>query len=68
MEKRTEKLLNFLDASPSVYHAAENIAKELKNAGYTRLSEAQKWELTPGGKYYLTRGGSAVLAFRIPEE
>ena len=68
MEKRTEKLLNFLDASPSVYHAAENIAKELKNAGYTRLSEAQKWELVPGGKYYLTRGGSAVLAFRIPEE
>ena len=68
MEKRTEKLLNFLDASPSVYHAAENIAKELKNAGYTRLSEAEKWELVPGGKYYLTRGGSAVLAFRIPEE
>ena len=49
MEKRTEKLLAFLDASPSVYHATENIAKELKNAGYTRLSEAQKWELTPGG-------------------
>ena len=68
MEKRTEKLLNFLYASPSVYHAAENIAKELKNAGYTRLSEAEKWELVPGGKYYLTRGGSAVLAFRIPEE
>ena len=67
MEKRTERLLAFLDASPSVYHAAENIAEELKNAGYTRLSEAQKWELTPGGKYYLTRGGSAVLAFRIPE-
>ena len=67
MEKRTEKLLNFLDASPSVYHAAENIAKELKNAGYTRLSEAEAWDLIPGGKYYLTRGGSAVLAFRIPE-
>ena len=67
MDKRTEKLLAFLDASPSVYHAAANIEKELKNAGYTRLSEAEKWELVPGGKYYLTRGGSAVLAFRIPE-
>ena len=67
MDKRTEKLLAFLDASPSVYHAADNLANELKNAGYTRLSEAEKWELTPGGKYYLTRGGSAVLAFRIPE-
>ena len=67
MDKRTEKLLAFLDASPSVYHAAEKIANELKNAGYTRISEAEKWELVPGGKYYLIRGGSAVLAFRVPE-
>ena len=67
MDRRTEKLLAFLDASPSVYHAAENIVNELKNAGYTCLREAEKWELVPGGKYYLTRGGSAVLAFRIPE-
>ena len=66
MDKRTEKLLAFLNASPSVYHAAANIENELKNAGYTRLSETEKWELIPGGKYYLTRGGSAVLAFRIP--
>ena len=66
MDKRTEKLLAFLDASPSVYHAAKNIEEELKKAGYTGLSEAQRWELAPGGKYYVTRGGSAVLAFRIP--
>ena len=67
MDNRIEKLLAFLDASPSVYHATENIANELKKAGFTRLSEAEKWELVPGGKYYLTRGGSAVLAFRVPQ-
>ena len=66
MDKRTEKLLGFLDASPSLYHAVENIEKELKEAGYARLLESEKWELVPGGKYYLIRGGSAVLAFRIP--
>ena len=66
MDQRTEKLLTFLDASPSVYHAAENIVTELKKAGYTRLYEEQPWALAPGGKYYLTRGGSAVLAFRVP--
>ena len=66
MDKRTEKLLAFLDASPSVYHAAANIEAELKNAGFTRLDEAKQWELTPGGKYFVSRGGSAVLAFRIP--
>ena len=68
MDRRTEKLLAFLDASPSVYHAAANLEAELKAAGYTRLCEGQDWALEAGGKYYLTRGGSAVLAFRIPRE
>ena len=64
---RINSLKNFLDASPSVYHAVDNIVNMLENAGYTRLSEANKWEIVPGGKYYLTRCGSAVLAFRIPQ-
>ena len=67
MDKRIKALTAFLDAAHSVYHAAAYLAKELENAGYTRLSEGTAWELIPGGKYYLTRGGTAVLAFRIPE-
>ena len=67
MDNRVQALMRFLDASPSVYHAVENLRTELENAGYTRLSESEKWELTAGGKYYLTRGGSAVLAFRVPQ-
>ena len=39
----------------------------LSSAGYNRLRLGERWSLAPGGKYYLTRGGSAVLAFRIPE-
>jgi hypothetical protein len=65
MDQRTEKLMAFLDASVSVYHAAKNVEDELKKAGYTCLSEAEEWKLVPGGKYYVTRGGSAVMAFRI---
>ena len=57
----------FLDASPSVYHAVSNLEKMLRIAGYTRLSLGESWQLVPGGKYYLTRGGSAVVAFRIPQ-
>ena len=68
MDLRTQALMRFLDNSPSVYHAVENLRTELENAGYTRLSESEKWSLAAGGKYYLTRGGSAVLAFRIPQE
>ena len=66
MDKRIDQLMAFLDASPSVYHATANLASELENAGYTPLSEAEVWSLTPGGKYYVSRGGSAVIVFRIP--
>ena len=67
MNNRINNLTSFLDASPSVYHAVANLETELKNAGYTALSEGARWELAPGGKYYLTRGGSAIMAFRIPK-
>ncbi len=61
-------LKDFLDASVSVYHAQAYLAGQMEQAGYTRLSEAADWQLVPGGKYYLTRGGTALLAFRIPQD
>ncbi len=66
MDKKTKAFMSFLDASHSVYHAAQNLTNLLIEAGYTQLSEGEKWSLTPGGKYFLTRGGTAVIAFRIP--
>ena len=67
MDNRICALMEFLDASHSVYHATAYLAQTLEQAGYTRLEETKSWDLQPGGKYYLTRGGSAVIAFRIPE-
>ena len=67
MDKKTKALMAFLDASHSVYHAVAYLAKELENAGYTRLQENENWSIVPGGKYYLTRGGTAVIALRVPE-
>ena len=66
MDGRIQNLIEFLDASHSVYHAAAFLASRLESAGYVRLSEADSWDLVPGGRYYLVRGGTAVLAFRIP--
>ena len=60
-------LQNFLDNSHSSYHAVANLAAQLTEAGYTRLTEKEAWELIPGGKYFLVRGGTAIIAFRIPE-
>ena len=67
MENRISALQAFLDASHSVYHAAAYLSKTLEAAGYTRLAEKDAWDLVPGGKYYLIRGGTAVMAFRIPQ-
>ena len=67
MLDRTKALCAFLDASHSQYHAQAYLVRMLKEAGYTPLAERDRWSLAPGGKYYVTRGGSAVLAFRIPE-
>ena len=61
------QLKTFLDRAHSVYHATAALAQMLEQAGYSRLSEAASWTLLPGGKYYLTRGGTALLAFRIPQ-
>ena len=66
MDQRTERLMAYLDTAHSVYHSIAGLKEELNNAGYTQLSEAAAWQLQPGGKYYLIRGGSALMAFRIP--
>ena len=67
MDNRITELMKFLDVSHSVYHAAEGLAKQLDEAGYVHLVEQDGWDIVPGGKYYLTRGGTAVIAFRVPE-
>ena len=67
MDARITALTDFLNASHSVYHAVAYLEKTLSDAGYAYLPEGSDWTLAPGGKYYTTRGGAAVLAFRIPE-
>jgi len=66
MDKRTEKLMHFLNQSHSKYHAVAGLVRELEGAGYCRLQESGEWNLVPGGKYFMTRGGSSLMAFRIP--
>ncbi len=63
-----QSLMSFLDTSVSVFHAIAELEAQLKAAGYTRLMENETWSLVPGGNYYLVRGGSAIVAFRIPAE
>lgn len=61
-------LAAFLEGSPSCFHAVANMRDELLKNGFTELQENQKWQLRPGGKYFVTRNGSALIAFTIPDE
>ena len=61
-----EKLRQYLDSAKSVYHGVALLKQELEDAGYVALPESASWELQPGGKYYLTRNGASLIAFRIP--
>lgn len=61
-----KKLLAFIQNSPTCYHAVENAGQELETAGYGQLQENERWELAMGGKYYVTRNGSSLIAFQLP--
>lgn len=66
--KHTENLLEFISASPSSFHAVENIINELSKKGFTCLFEGEEWNLSDGGKYYVTRNRSSVIAFVMPQK
>ena len=63
----TDRMLDFITASPCSYFAVANAARRLDEAGFTRLFESQPWQLAPGGRYYTTRGGSSLIAFTLPK-
>lgn len=57
-------LLQFIGSAPTPYHAVAGIVQRLQAAGFQPLLEADAWSLQAGGKYYVTRNGSSVVAFR----
>lgn len=64
---RTNALLDFIERSPVSFAAVETARSMLEENGYVRLSFQNEWSLVPGGKYYVTRNGSSVIAFTVPE-
>ncbi len=63
-----KKLFEYIKKSPTAYHAVNNAAKLLEAMGYIKLSEGDEWNLTEGGKYFVCRNGSSLIAFRNGEK
>lgn len=66
MDQVNQELFDFIENSPTAFHAAAHTAGLLRSEGYQSLNESEPWTLEAGGKYFVTRNGSSVIAFRIP--
>lgn len=61
-------LIHFIAKSPSTFHAVRGIKAALLYAGFTEIREEDTWQIEKGGKYVVTRNGSALMAFTVPQE
>lgn len=67
-QKTAEELLEFIEKSPSCFHAVANMKGILAAEGFRELREDEKWEIEKGGRYFVTRNNSSIIAFTIPEK
>jgi aspartyl aminopeptidase len=63
MADHVQSLLSFLDASPTPFHAVVEGTRRLKAAGFSELNEADAWSLEPGGRHFVIRNGTSLIAF-----
>lgn len=63
-----QALLDFIDTSPSPWHAVETAIQQLQQHGYRQLPEAERWQLEAGGKYFVTRSDASLIAFIVGQK
>lgn len=64
----TKPFLDFISNNPTVFHVVQYFKDRLNSVGFSELSERDTWDLTAGGKYYLSRNSSGLIAFKIGRE
>jgi aspartyl aminopeptidase len=64
-EELNQGLIDFLKASPTPFHATASLVQRLEGAGYQRLDERETWHTEAGGRYYVTRNDSSIVAFKL---
>ena len=67
MQTQVQSFLDFIARTPSAFHVVAELSSMLEANGFTRLAEHEAWTVVPGGKYYVTRNNSAIIAFAVPE-
>jgi aspartyl aminopeptidase len=62
---KTQNLLEFIDRSPTPFHAVQEMSSYLSGMGFNEINETDAWDLAPNGRYFLTRNGSSLIAFQV---
>ena len=65
IQNLNEELFSFIKKSPTGFHAVHELANYLTEAGFECLAEGNTWNLAEGGKYFVTRNQSAIIAFKV---
>lgn len=66
--QQAQALLDFIDASPSPWHAVASVATTLKAHGFKNLREQEHWQFKQGGKYFVVRDGGSIIAFVLGQQ
>jgi len=62
------RLVDFLNEAWTPFHATQLVKQKLLDAGYVELIERDQWKIVPGGKYFITRNMSSIVAFAVGEK
>ena len=57
-------LINFINNSPTAFHTVKTVKDALLNAGFTEVYENEPSSFSDGGKHFVVRGGSSIIAFK----
>ena len=63
-----QDLISFLNNSPTAFNAIKNIVDILKENDYKELDEKKRYSIKKGGKYFIRRNGSSIIAFNVGEQ
>ena len=68
MSTTAQSFMQFITNAPTAFQATRQFAARLDAEGFLSLNETQPWQIAPGGKYYVTRNQSSIIAFTVPEK
>lgn len=67
-KQEIDHLFDFIDKSPCAFHAVAQMEQRLSARGFKALKEQECWQIEEGGRYYVKRNDSSLIAFALPQK